>query len=75
MTKFKFQIKSKVQILKCFILAFDIDLTFACPREAASAKAGILKFEIWDSTSRVLLLFFLHPGRKEEIRTYRLQRS
>jgi len=27
-------------------LAFDIDLKFACLREAASAKAGILKFDI-----------------------------
>jgi hypothetical protein len=26
-------------------LDFDIHLTFACLREAASAKAGILKFE------------------------------
>jgi hypothetical protein len=28
------------------ILDFDIHLTFACLREAASAKAGILKFDI-----------------------------
>jgi len=28
------------------ILEFDIHLTFACLREAASAKAGILKFGI-----------------------------
>jgi hypothetical protein len=27
-------------------LNFDIPLTFACLREAASAKAGILKFEL-----------------------------
>ncbi len=27
-------------------LKFDIDLTFACLREAASAKAGILTFEL-----------------------------
>jgi hypothetical protein len=27
-------------------LNFDIHLTFACLREAASAKAGILKFEL-----------------------------
>jgi hypothetical protein len=31
---------------KVFSLAFDIHLTFACLREAASAKAGILKFGI-----------------------------
>ena len=31
-------------------LNFDIDLTFACLREAASAKAGILKFGIRNPT-------------------------
>jgi len=36
-------------------LSFAIHLTFACLREAASAKAGILSFEILDSLSyRVL---------------------
>jgi hypothetical protein len=38
-----------VVILNSFqnpILNFDIHLTFACLREAASAKAGILKFEL-----------------------------
>jgi hypothetical protein len=29
-----------------WILTFEIHLTFACLREAASAKAGILKFGI-----------------------------
>jgi len=29
------------------ILNFDIHLKFACLREAASAKAGILKFELY----------------------------
>jgi hypothetical protein len=32
------QIKSKVQTLKCFILTLDINLTFACLREAPPAK-------------------------------------
>ncbi len=40
------QIKSKVQMLKFWILKFDIHLAFACLREAASAKAGILAFGI-----------------------------
>ena len=35
-------------------LKFDIDLTFACLREAASAKAGILTFEL-------ILIVFLSP--------------
>jgi hypothetical protein len=40
------QIKVKVQMSKAIlILGFDIHLTFACLREAASAKAGILTFE------------------------------
>jgi hypothetical protein len=38
------QNKSKVQEIRFLILNVDIDLTFACLREAASAKAGILKF-------------------------------
>jgi hypothetical protein len=44
MPKFKFQIKSKAQISKFWILEFDIDLVFACLREAppCGAKAGIL---------------------------------
>jgi len=40
------QIKPKVLISKFLNLKFDIHLTFACLREAASAKAGILSFEI-----------------------------
>jgi hypothetical protein len=37
----------KAQMSKLlWILEFEIDLTFACLREAASAKAGILKFGI-----------------------------
>jgi hypothetical protein len=40
------QIKSEDQISK-FFLNSAIHLTFACLREAASAKAGILKFEIF----------------------------
>jgi hypothetical protein len=41
------QIKSKVKMSKMFwILNFHIHLAFACLREAASAKAGILKFGI-----------------------------
>jgi len=47
MLKLKCQIKSKVKMSKMFwILKFDIHLAFACLREAASAKAGILKFGI-----------------------------
>jgi hypothetical protein len=46
MQKFRSPFKPKVQILKCFISTFDIHLTFACLREAASAKAGILNFEL-----------------------------
>jgi len=47
MPKIKCQIKSKAQIfqtLKISFLNFNIPLTFACLRKAASAKAGILKF-------------------------------
>jgi hypothetical protein len=44
MPKLKYQRKCKVQKTKFLILNFDIDLAFACLREAASAKAGILKF-------------------------------
>ena len=46
MSKPKFQITSKVQITNFWILEFDILLTFACLREAAQAKAGILTFEL-----------------------------
>jgi len=46
MPKFKCQIKLKALIPKFLNLKFDIRLTFACLREAASAKAGILSFEI-----------------------------
>jgi hypothetical protein len=35
---------AKVQKSKALNLTFDIDLAFACLREAASAKAGNLKF-------------------------------
>jgi hypothetical protein len=40
------------------IKSFGIDLTFACLREAASAKAGILAFDIhaeWYKKSRVIV--------------------
>jgi hypothetical protein len=38
-------VKVQIPISKMFwILVFDIHLTFACLREAASAKAGILTF-------------------------------
>jgi hypothetical protein len=46
MSKLKCQIKLKALILEFFNLKFGIRLTFACLREAASAKAGILSFEI-----------------------------
>jgi hypothetical protein len=49
MTKFNVQINVKTQISNTKYLcidAFDIPLIFACLREAASAKAGILTFEI-----------------------------
>ena len=42
----QFQIKSKDQMSKILIWEFDIDLAFACLREAAPAKAGILTFGI-----------------------------
>jgi hypothetical protein len=41
----QFQIKSKAQKSKSLDLEFDIDLAFACLREAATAKAGILTFD------------------------------
>ena len=47
MPKLKCQIKPKFQIFKFLILEFDIHLTFACLREAASAEAGILTFGIF----------------------------
>jgi hypothetical protein len=42
------QISNEIQSLnvKFLILGFDIDLTLACLREAAPAKAGILTFGI-----------------------------
>jgi hypothetical protein len=45
------------------ILKFDLPLTFACLREAASAKAGILKFDIdfWDEKK----LFCLFRDEKD----------
>jgi len=53
MSKLKVQMKSKAQMTKFNnkenVLAlshFGIHLTFACLREVASAKAGILTFEI-----------------------------
>jgi hypothetical protein len=53
MSKLKVQMKSKAQMTKFNekenVLAlsyFSIHLTFACLGEAASAKAGILTFEI-----------------------------
>jgi len=39
-----------------WILHFDIHLTFACLREAASAKAGILPFELLAPNSGILIL-------------------
>jgi len=42
----------KIQIFKeesFYIESFVIDLAFACLREAASAKAGILTFELSNS--------------------------
>jgi len=39
-----------------WVLNFDIHLTFACLREAASAKAGILAFELFVSNSGILTL-------------------
>jgi hypothetical protein len=49
MSKPKVQIKSKDQMTKERVFGIqtsDIHLIFACLREAASAKAGILTFEI-----------------------------
>ncbi len=40
------------QCQKFLILKFDIHLTFACLREAASAKAGILEFGIPDDVPK-----------------------
>jgi hypothetical protein len=54
MSKLKVQMKSKTQITKFNIKQniltlshFGIHLTFACLREAAPAKAGILTFELF----------------------------
>ena len=45
MSKLKFQINVKTKNVKSFgIKTFGIPLPFACLREAASAKAGILTF-------------------------------
>jgi hypothetical protein len=48
MPNVKAQISNEIQSLnvKFLILGFDIDLTLACLREAAPAKAGILTFGI-----------------------------
>jgi hypothetical protein len=55
MTKFKCQIKPKAQMLRDFrFLTFNIHLAFACLREAASAKAGILK--LWISLALRFLI-------------------
>jgi hypothetical protein len=44
-------------MLKMFwVLNFDIHLTFACLCEAASAKVGILAFELLVSNSGILTL-------------------
>jgi hypothetical protein len=54
----------KPECQKLLILKFEIHLKFACLCEAASAKAGILKFEINVST-RLTQFFFIfnsfHP--------------
>ena len=50
MSKLKVQMNfqiSKFKLELVYNLAFDIHLAFACLREAASAKAGILTFEIY----------------------------
>jgi len=53
MSKLKVQMKSKAQMTKfnkkekvLTLSRFGIHLAFACLREAASAKAGILTFEL-----------------------------
>jgi len=46
MSKLKCQRNVKVQILKIWHSELGIHLTFACLREAASAEAGILTFEL-----------------------------
>ena len=49
--------KPSIQINKSFEpLSFVIDLTFDCLRETASAKAGILAFELLTSNSGILIL-------------------
>jgi hypothetical protein len=52
-SKLERQINSKTQMSKIlYILNFGIHLAFACRREAASAKAGILKFDIFVNPSQ-----------------------
>ena len=52
MAKSKCQTQFKIKMSKLFLnLSFDIHLIFACLCEAASAKAGILKFGL---TGRLL---------------------
>jgi hypothetical protein len=56
MPKLKCQINFKTQIAKnSWNLDFNIHLTFACLREAASAKAGILTFGILFAASSYIL--------------------
>jgi len=43
MTKLKFQINSKVQMVKFLILEFDIHLSFACLPQAGILTFGIRK--------------------------------
>jgi hypothetical protein len=46
--KVQINVKTQISNKKCFgIEAFDIPLRFACLREAAPAKAGILTFGIF----------------------------
>jgi hypothetical protein len=47
-------------------LILDIDLTFACLREAASAKAGILNFDIALPSSGISSKFF-PSGLSEQV--------
>jgi hypothetical protein len=52
MSNVKAQSPNKIQnpnVKDSLNLEFDIHLTFACLREAASAKAGILKFDIHET--------------------------
>jgi hypothetical protein len=58
MSNAKPQMSKKIQTskIRILVLNFDIDLTFACLREAAPAKAGILKFGF------INLTLFLHKS-------------